>query len=51
MKHLSEDEARAYWKAVRDDPDEPVHRRAIAKMELEHLNRPARHRFKGMKQF
>lgn len=46
---MTEDELRAYWKAVRDDPDEPVHRQVIARMELTHLNRPCRHRFKGMK--
>lgn len=48
-KDATEDEQRAYWKAVLNDPAEPIHRQAIAKMELEHLNRPARHRFNGMK--
>ena len=50
LEGLTEEEKLAYWRAVKKDKTAPIHLQAIAQMEIEHLTRPARHRFKGMKQ-
>ena len=51
MHMMTEKEARNYWKAVLKNTQERVHRYAIAKMELEHLEnlKEAERTFKGIK--
>lgn len=46
---MTEKELRAYWKAVLKDENAAVHRHAIAKMELEHLDSMRKNEFSGIK--